>query len=186
MQIILNEKNKQLIIDKAVSILEKGGIVVYPSDTVYGIAVDATNESAVSKLDRLKDRRPDQKYSYNFADQEMVKRFVKTQSFQDDILKKYLPGPYTFVIEENISVRIPKDTIIVPITASYNKPTTATSANLTGKTPAINIKTLDAKIYLAADLIIEGGDQNSAKPSTVVDITTNEPRVLRPGSGKFP
>jgi len=186
MQIILNEKNQQLIIDKAVNILGKGGMVVYPSDTVYGIAADATNESSVGKLDRLKDRRNDQKYSYNFSDIDMVKKFFKLEDFQEEILNKYLPGPYTFVLHENLSVRIPKDCIIVPITASLGKPTTATSANITGKTPATNIKNLDAKIYLAADLLIEGQEHSGAQPSTVVDIITKDFKVLRPGSGIFP
>jgi len=186
MQIVLNEENYKKIIDKAISILSKGGIIVYPSDTVYGIAVDGTNGEAIKKLEELKGRRPDQKFSFNFSDYQMIEKYLSPTDKQKVILKKYLPGPYTFVIAEDVSLRVPKDSIIVDITRAYGKPTTATSANLTGSSPATSIKNLHAKIYLKADLLIEKTDFKAHKPSTVVDIQDDEPRVIREGELPFP
>ena len=186
MQIILNEDNYKKILDKAISVLEKGGMIVYPSDTVYGIAVDGTNGDAIKKLEDLKGRRSDQKFSFNFSDQAMIEKYLSLTERQKDILKKYLPGPYTFITADDVSVRIPKESIIVEITRAFGKPTTATSANLTGNNPATSIKNLHAKIYLKADLIIEDAEFEPHPPSTVVDIKDDEPKVLRKGELPFP
>jgi L-threonylcarbamoyladenylate synthase len=185
-QIILSDSTRKQVVEKAISVLQKGGIVVYPSDTVYGMAVDATNSSAIHKLDQLKGRRLDQKYSYNFSDLKMIEKFCDVSDRQREILKKYLPGAYTFVLSEDNSVRIPKGSIILEIVRAFGKPTTATSANLTGKSPATSIKNLDPKIYLAADLIIEREDFVSSQPSTVVDISQDKPVILRSGGLPFP
>lgn len=185
MQIILTADNYKKILDKAISVLEKGGMVVYPSDTVYGIAVDGTNGEAIKKLEDLKGRRSDQKFSFNFSDIDMIEKYLKPNENQTRILKKYLPGPFTFVLQDDVSVRIPKDSIIVQITKAFGKPTTATSANLTGNNPATSIKALDAKIYLKADLIIEDPTFEPHQPSTVVDIKNDEAKVLREGELPF-
>lgn len=186
MQILLNEKNCPSIIEKSLNSLKKGGIVVYPSDTVYGIAVDATNPEAIKKLDSLKQRRPGQKYSYNFSDIDMIKKYTDISSNQEKILREYLPGPYTFVIEKNIAVRIPKNSIITEICKHFGKPLTATSANITGYKPATSIKNLDAKIYLKADIIIEDPTFEPKRPSTIVDISKEEPVIIRSGELPFP
>jgi len=185
MQITLTQQSRGLVINKAVSILEKGGVIVYPSDTVYGLAVDATNDAAIERLVSLKGRRPDQKFSYNFADIEMIEKFIELKDDQREILKKYLPGPFTFILTSEVSVRIPQNTIITDITRAFGKPTTATSANLTGMPPIISIKSLDAKIYLNSDLIIEDTEFSGAKPSTVVDISQKPYKVIREGDVPF-
>lgn len=185
MQITLNEQNKGLVINKAVASLEKGGIIVYPSDTVYGIAVDALNQTAVQAITDLKGRRADQKFSYNFSSIDMIERFVEINEKQREILKKYLPGPFTFIVKDEVSVRIPKDSIITEVTEAFGKPTTATSANLTGMPTITSIKSLDAKIYLAADLIIEDTNFVGAKPSTVVDLRSEPYKIVRQGELPF-
>lgn len=184
-QITLNEQNKGIIVNKAVAALEKGGIVVYPSDTVYGIAVDAMNQGAIDRVIDLKGRRPDQRFSYNFSDIYMIEKYLEISDEQREILKKYLPGAFTFIVREDVSVRIPKNSIITDITRAYGKPTTATSANLTGMPNITSIKSLDVKIYLAADLIIEDVDFVGAQPSTVVDITSKPYKILRQGELPF-
>lgn len=185
MQITLTEQNRGLIVNKAVNALEKGGIVVYPSDTVYGMAVDATNMPSVNALSELKGRRADQKFSYNFSDIEMIETFTDIDEDQKKILSKYLPGPFTFIIKDDISIRIPNDTIITDITKAFGSPTTATSANLTGMDPITSIRSLDVKLYLAADLIIEDVNFRGAKPSTVVDIRQRPYKILRQGELPF-
>lgn len=186
MQIIVNSKNIPIILEKAKSVLAKGEMVVYPSDTVYGIAVDATNPEAIKRLNHLKNRSPNQKYSYNFSDIEMIKKYHNVTKEQEEVLRKYLPGPYTFILSDNFSVRIPKDSIIVDITKNFGRPTTATSANITGRAPATKIGVLDAKIYLKSDLIIEDPNFQPHKPSTVINISKEPFEVLRKGELPFP
>ena len=186
MLITLSEKSKKIIIERSVAALEKGGIVVYPSDTVYGIAVDATDPEAIKKLDLLKDRKLDQKYSFNFSSLEMIKKFSHLEKFQENIITKYLPGPYTFVISDELSVRVPQNSIITEIVKALGKPVTGTSANVTGKQPATNLKNLDPRIYLAADIIIDDLDFKPQKPSTVVDIRQKEAKTIRLGELPFP
>lgn len=185
MQIILDEKSKASIIEKAVNTLKKGGVIVYPSDTVYGIAVDGTNMQATARLDQLKGRRLDQKYSYNVPSIEMIKKYHDLSADQEKILRKYLPGPFTFILSPDFSVRIPKNCIIAEIAQAFGKPVTATSANRTGEKPATSTKSLSAQIYLAADLIIEKTDFDPHKPSTLVDISSKPYRVLREGELPF-
>lgn len=186
MQIILNDANLHKILEKSVDILGRGGMIVYPSDTVYGIAVDATNSQALQNLADFKGRTANQKFSYNFADVAMIQKFCEVSDEQLTILKEYLPGPYTFIIQPDISVRVPRDSIITEITRAYGKPTSATSANLTGKAPATSIKNLDSRIYLKADLLIESTEFTAQKPSTIVDISKQPYEVLREGELPFP
>lgn len=185
MQITLSENNVHTIIDKSLSILSRGGIIVYPSDTVYGLAVDGENDVAKDKIRDLKGRRPDQKFSYNFGDIDMIRQYHDITPRQEEILKKYLPGSFTFILEDDLSVRIPKDTIITEITKIYGKPITATSANITGKSSIDSIKFLDAKIYLAADLIIEDPNFVGQPPSTLVDLRSEPFKVIRQGRLPF-
>jgi len=185
MQIILSPQNKPKIIEKALEILAKGGLVVYPSDTVYGLAADATNPLAVDKIEKIKGRGPDKKFSWNFSDIEMIKKYHELSDKQLQVLEKYLPGPFTFILEDNLSVRIPQNSIITEITGHYGRPTTATSANLTGEQPVDSIKTLNAKIYLAADLIIEDPEFSGDLPSTLVDLRGEPYKVLRQGNLPF-
>lgn len=175
-----------MVIDRAVTILARGGIIVYPSDTVYGLAVDATNSNALEKIDKLKNRRADQKYSYNFSDIEMIKKFSEVTLEQERVLKKYLPGSFTFILSEDVAVRIPRNNIITDIAKAFGKPITATSANITGKSPATSTRNLDPKIYLASDLIIEMPDFKPSSPSTIVDISSPDYKIIRQGTFKFP
>ncbi len=185
MQIVLNTQNKPKIIEKSMDILAKGGIIVYPSDTVYGIAADATNPLAVEKVENIKSRGSEKKFSSNFSDIQMIEKYHDLTDDERRILEKYLPGPFTFILEDDLSVRIPKDSIITEITGHYGKPTTATSANITGEQPVDSIRTLNVKIYLAADLIIENPDFVASAPSTLVDLRSKPYKVLRQGSLPF-
>jgi L-threonylcarbamoyladenylate synthase len=115
----------------------------------------------------------------------MVGKYHDLTDEERSILEKYLPGPFTFILEDDLSVRIPENSIITEITEHYGKPTTATSANLTGEQPVDSIKTLNVKIYLAADLIIENPQFVASAPSTLVDLRSKPFKVLRQGKLPF-
>jgi len=192
MQIILSEDTRRAVIEKAVNALKKGGMVVYPADTVYGIAVDATNAAAIQKLDVLKSRKSGQKYSSNFSDIEMVKEFCEVSKSQEKILNKYLPGPFTFILERktsnsvarevalrsnSVGVRIP-NCKFTEIVRRAKIPFVTTSVNISGKKYATSIKDIEREIFDRVDIIIENGVLNR-RPSILLDYRESIPKIIK-------
>lgn len=185
MIIKLNKINRKKTFAKAVKVLEKGGIVMYASDTSYGLAVDYSNKSAIQSLDMLK-KRDKPFYSINFSNFDQITEFYTLKDFQADILYRYLPGEFTFVImSSKPACRVPKGSIIIDIVEKLGRPVTATSANHTGDKPAFQVSDLDADFIKKVDLVIDEGKLPEAEPSTIVDISKEKPRILRQGRAKF-
>ncbi len=194
----LTEKNKEKIIIEAKKILSEGGLIIVPSDTVYGVSVDATNQMAVEKLINFKSRPPGKAISVFCGSVERLKKYVEVSKAQEKLINKLLPGPYTLVLQsthkvnqlieaENgtLGVRIPDADFANALVNAYDKPVTATSANRAGQSPHYSIEALlnslsEEKKQLI-DLIIDAGKLPIRKPSTVVDMTQDEMAVLREG-----
>lgn len=183
-------------IKKAARIISQGGIVVYPSDTSYGLAANALDPEALEKIFCLKGRDDKKPISSNVRDIEMIKKYAKVSSSQERILKKFLPGPYTFILSgtnvslsgQNPSFRIPGVSITDTLSKFLDIPYTATSANLSGE-PNIykskNIIGIFQDSHYKPDLFLDAGDLSETSSSTVVDLTQNPPKILRQGSGIF-
>ncbi len=193
-----SDYSTQFIIKQAVETLKRGGLVVYPSDTVYGLLVDSTNEQAVKKLIAFKARPAGRPISVFVSDFAMIGELVATNPDQINMLQNLLPGPYTMVLPSrhkvssllesergSLGVRLPHYKLITDLVASWGKPVTATSANLTGKSscysPDAFLNQLSPKKIELIDLIVDAGTLPRNKPSTVVDLTSDEIKVLRLG-----
>jgi len=194
----LNDKN---IIDETIKILNQGGLLVFPSDTVYGLLVDAQNEEAVKKLVAFKNRPPGKPISV-FVDWDLLYDLVLVSEKQKDLLKNILPGPFTIVLKskrkvcyllesekKTLGVRIPDYQPVNTLIKKIKKPVTATSANLSGKHPHYSIDSLlkqlpESKKRLI-DLIIDAGKLPRNKPSTVVDLAEKKIRIIRHGDIVF-
>ncbi|GAB4218971.1 MAG: hypothetical protein Fur009_2730 [Candidatus Microgenomates bacterium] len=188
----------KLVID----VLKKGGLVIYPSDTVYGALVDATNEEAVRKLIDFKNRPPGKAISVFVSGWQMINDLVEVNENQKKILKEILPGCFTVVLKskgkvvdllesekKTLGIRYILYQPIIDLVSKFKKPITATSANLGGKSPHYSIDSLlkqlpDYKKDLI-DLIINAGKLPRNKPSTVIDLTTPEIKILRHGDMNF-
>lgn len=198
----LTEKNKDEIIDLTCKILKSGGLVVFPSDTVYGLLVDATNKKAVEKLINFKNRPAGKPISVFVSGFSMMKKIVFVDEKQEKILKQILPGPYTIVLksknkvdpllvsEKNtLGVRYVNFPYIIDLVKKFKKPITATSANLANQSPHHSIetflKTLSDKKKNLIDLIVDFGKLKKNKPSTVLDLSVDEIKVLREGDFNF-
>lgn len=201
-RLVLSNKNKKEVIAKAVSILEQGGLVIYPTETCYGVAAAATNKDAVNKLLQYK-RRPEGKaVSVAVKDKEMAEHYVIINETAGDIYDKFLPGPVTVVsrskhkLEQRLEaedgtlgIRIPDHELALAIIEELGYPITATSANSSGKKTPYNIDdvldnlTLKQKNIL--DLIIDAGELPHNPPSTVIDTTKEALKVLRKGGYSF-
>ena len=183
------------IIAKAISVIRHDGIFVYPTDTLYGLGGDATKKIVVEKIYALKTRDKDKPLSIILPSIAAIKKYCLVNSAQEKILKKYLPGPYTFILRlrknmvlpatnnGKIGVRIPDYQPIVRLCKMIDVPIITTSANISGNGDARRISEVDKKILNAVDFIINAGETKYAEGSTVVDLI--DKKILRKGAGKF-
>jgi L-threonylcarbamoyladenylate synthase len=194
----LTPTNHQEVISQTIAVLKTGGLVVFPSDTVYGLLADAQNSQAISKLLAFKERRPGQAISIFVTDKNMAQDYIILNQNALNVINNLLPGPFTVIAQskhqtdprleaENgtLGIRIPDFPLILDLVTLFGKPLTATSANLSGKPSVYNIepliKTLSEKKKAMLDLIVDAGDLPKNKPSTVIDTTTGQLKTLRIG-----
>ena len=173
-------------------------MVLFPSDTVYILAVDSTNPVAVQKLLAFKNRWVGKAISVAVCDIDMAKKYVKLSDDTEKLYNRLLPGPFTVVSKglhntsagieaENgtLGIRIPNSEFILKLVKYLNVPITATSANLSGRTPNYSVtsllNTLSQKKKDMLDLIVDAGKLPKNLPSTVIDATESELKILRRG-----
>lgn len=151
MKIVKLDSGKEAI-NEALKTIIKGGLVVFPSDTVYGLLVDATCEKAIKKLIAFKSRPPGQPISVFVSDFKMATDIAKINNKQRQLLTKLLPGCFTVVLKSKhkvcgtlesekgtIGIRIPDYKLITELVAQLGRPITATSANISGRPPYYKI-----------------------------------------------
>lgn len=192
---------EQRKINRAVEILLKGGVIVYPTDTIYGIGCDLKNKRAVERLCQIEEIKP-QKLNLSFIcnDLSHISEYVKRlDTYQFKILKRLLPGPFTFIFESNsnvpkilginkktVGIRIPDHPIPLEMVKLLGNPLITSSIK---DDDHIKEYTTDPEeIYEdfknKVDLVIIGG-QGGNIPSTIVDFTGSEPMVTRQGLGEY-
>lgn len=198
MKILELKTNYNEVLKKTAEIILGGGLVVFPSDTVYILAVDPTNENGVEKLLNFKNRWTGKAISVAVFDNKMAFDYVKINKNGESLYTNLLPGPFTIVSEgkhkvvkgieaENgtLGIRIPDNRYIKDLIKILGKPITATSANLSGRTPNYSIvsflRSLSNKKKDMIDLIVDAGKLPKNKPSTVIDATEPEIKILRRG-----
>jgi len=201
MKIIKLKKGKEAI-KVALAVLRKGGLVIYPTETCYGIGGDATNLKAVKKVLEFKGSREGKPISVAVSDKEMAKKYVVINKTADNLYREFLPGPLTVVSKSKgktirvleaskgtLGIRIPKYPLVIKIIKEFGRPITSTSANTSGKKTPYCLKdvlkyTSKKKLELI-DLFLDGDNLSFHLPSTVVDTTLNEPAILRRGEIKI-
>ncbi len=197
-----NLKNTEEIVKETAEVLSKGGLVVFPSDTVYGLLVDADNQKAVEKLIKFKNRPPGKPISVFVSNLEMLGKFVSVDDNKIRLLEGLLPGPFTVILESKhrvnsllesekgtLGVRIPDYPLIADLVKRLAKPVTATSANLSGRSPHYSVETLMRELGQAkkdlVDLVVDAGKLPRNKPSTIIDMTESRTKILRKGEIVF-
>ena len=194
----IDKVNFDKYIPQIAAVIKNGGLVLFPSDTVYILAVDPTNPSAVQKLLSFKNRWVGKAISIAVCDITMAKKYVKLSEDTEKLYNRLLPGPFTVVSEglhnvaagieaENgtLGIRIPNSEYILKLVKYLDIPITATSANLSGRTPNYSVKSLtnslSQKKAAMLDLIVDAGKLPKNLPSTVIDATEAELKILRRG-----
>lgn len=196
---LYNENPNSKDILKAVEILRNGGVIIYPTDTIYGIGCDITKPKAIERVARIKNARPDKPdLSFIFYDLSHISDYCKpipNSIFK--LIKKNLPGPFTFILNANsnipklfksskksIGIRVPDNNIIREIVKELGNPIVSTSVHdEDGTSEYITDPELIREKYgHLVDLVIDGGYGDNI-PSTVLDCTSGEPTLLRIGKG---
>ncbi|MBI9076508.1 MAG: threonylcarbamoyl-AMP synthase [Desulfatibacillum sp.] len=182
-------------IAQVVEVLKKGGIIAYPTDTVYGIGCDIMNKKAIQKVYRLKQMDPTQPLSFICSDLQNISDYAKVSNYAYKTMKRLLPGPYTFILEaskmvpkimltkrKTAGIRVPEHNICMEIVKELGNPIISTSAaDLDGNEFADPSFILDY-YKNQIDLVIDGGPV-SGQPSSVVSLMDDEPEILRIGAG---
>lgn len=195
---IYNENPNEREIDKVVKVLQKGGLIIYPTDTVYGLGCDITNIKAMERVAQLKGLKLDKaNFSFICYDLSNLSDYVKqidTPAYK--ILKKALPGPYTFILpsstnlpkafknKKTVGIRIPDNNIIRELVKKLGNPIVSTS--IYDEDDLLEYTTDPELIYEKwgnkVDIVIDGGF-GSNMPSTVIDLSEGEITILREGLG---
>ena len=191
---------KTINLEKAITVIENGGVVVFPTDTIYGLVCDATNQKAIQKLFQIKKRDFKKPIPVFVKDIEMAKQIAMVDEKQESFLKKVWPGKITVILkakidfpqgvlgeDKTIGLRIPDYVPLNTLFNKTNKPLSGTSANLAGEHSCLDINDVVAQFAnekLQPDLIVDAGTLNSSQSSTVVDLTGKELKVLRTGDLK--
>lgn len=186
------------IVQGAAQALEAGRLIIYPTDTVYGLGADALNLKAVQRIRGLKGRDPNVPFSVVMRDSAMIKEYCRVSKIAETILGEYLPGPFTLILplrDERIQtsstgkvgIRIPKSALTQALSKVFGRPYVTTSANLTHTPPLTTVKEILEQFgskLTDQDMVIGAGTLLDL-PSTVVDLTTPQPTLLRQGVGVF-
>lgn len=182
-------------LERATELLRRGGLVAYPTDTVYGLAADPWNDEAVGKLFEAKGRKPEQSVPLLFASpQDLAYVVADVPDVALGLLREFWPGPLTIVllkaqrfrsravVGETVAVRVPDHPVPRELARLLGGPITGTSANLTGGPEPLTADDVRSQLGDRVDLIIDGGRCPGGTPSTVVDCTMAPPRIVREGA----
>ena len=182
-------------IERAVHILKNGGVIGYPTETVYGLGGDAMNTAVIKRILHLKDREKPSPLLVLVPDIDFVKSLVTFIPDQAKLLiKTFWPGPLTLIFEasdqvpyllvggtDKIGIRVSSDPVCQQLLTVYQHPLISTSANKTGLPPALNADMVHSCFPNVLDLVLDDGERSMSLPSTILDVTTEPVRLVRAG-----
>lgn len=192
------ENPQQRQLERIADLLLRDGIIAYPTDTLFGLGCLVSRKKAVDRIQGLKGRDPKKPMSILCANLEMLCRYTRhleTPTFK--ILKHMFPGPYTAILpasrevprylqkKQTVGLRIPDNRFCMAISTLVGEPLITTSCNKTGEPPLQTAWEIEEELGHALDLVVDCG-QPSGEGSTIVDLTGDEPVLLREGAGPWP
>ena len=181
-------------IRRAVEALSAGGVIGYPTDTVYGIGCDLFSKKSIDRLYQIKQMDQTEKLALLCPDLGTIARYAIVENATFRILRRYLPGPYTFILEatsevpkmlqtkrRTIGVRMPDHPVIQAVIQGLGKPMMSSTAAPHGHAPYIDPHEID-DLFPGLAMVLDAGVGGSI-PTSIIDLTTDYPRVLREGAG---
>ncbi len=181
-------------VEEAVAVLRRGELIVYPTDTLYGLGADPGNEAAVAKLFAAKQRPAGQPVSVAVGDLTAARKLAMISDAAESLCAPWLPGPVTLLFrpsadaprtivsaENTVAIRVPNHPVALMLAKRFG-PITATSANVHGRPPPVEAWQAGEQLGESVDLYVDAGPCPVARESTIVDLTGPEPRVIREGA----
>ena len=192
----INPQNPQeRLIRKISEILQKGGIIAYPTDTHYGIGCDILSKRSIERIYQLKQRSKNQPFSFICSDLKNISHYAKVSNYAYKTMKRLLPGPYTFILEgsrlvpkimvtkrKSAGIRVPDHPICISLVKALGNPIISTSATLPDGSQLFDASLIQDVFKGRLDAVIDGGAV-SGKPSSVISLINDEPEVIREGMG---
>lgn len=190
------EKNPKYInLKEPAQIIQEGGIVIFPTETVYGIGVNGLNETAIKKLYEVKQRPINKPISLLVNSIEMIEKVAKDiTEIEYDLIKRFLPGPLTIVLKkkdivpdivtagfDTIGIRMPENKIALKLIEYAGVPIATPSANISGRPSGTNLKAIMKDFNDKVDYFIDGGISKIGVASTIVQVVNDNPYILRKG-----
>jgi len=196
MIVSINRQNPQMrLIRKAVDILRQGGIIVYPTDTFYGLGCDLFNKRGIERIYDIKRRSRKQPFSFICADLKEISRYARVSDYAYKTMRRLLPGPYTFILEASrlvpkiilpkrltTGIRVPDDAICLALVRELGQPIISTSVSDERGEILNDPQEIDKKFRHCVDLVIDGG-MLVAEPSSVISLVDDRVDVIRTGKG---
>lgn len=192
--IITNIEKDIVFIEEAAKTIEKGGIVAFPTETVYGLGADALNEDAVKKIFIAKGRPQDNPLIVHVNSKDISELVKEVPPIAQELINKFWPGPLTIILEKKdiipdvtsanlntIGIRMPKSDIALKLIELSGRPIAAPSANISGRPSPTEVERCVEDLNGRVDYIIGGESSDIGVESTIVDCTVNPPLILRPG-----
>jgi tRNA threonylcarbamoyl adenosine modification protein (Sua5/YciO/YrdC/YwlC family) len=186
------------LLDSAAKILrDEGGIAVYPTDTVYGMGACVSNPKAIEKISRLLAKDKQRSFSFICSSFSQVSNYVHLSNAHFKLLKRYLPGPFTFILNatnlvpkkicpkrKTVGIRIPDCKVTRELVELLGEPLANTSINIPGDLVG-DPEQIRPAVLNDVDVMLDAGIIDDPTESTVVDLTDNSPVVIREGKGVF-
>ena len=174
-------------ITQAAAVLRKGGLVAFPTETVYGLGADATNAAAVTRLNQVKGRPPEKPYSLHLHSTEQMRPYVSSiPAAAAKLIERFWPGPLTVVLAgkdgKTVGFRLPDHPIARAFLRACDVPVAAPSANRSGSPPPTDAREVLAALDGAVDCLLDGGPTRFGKESTVVEIVNGRVEIRREGA----
>ena len=196
MLIKINQQNPQLrLIQKIAAILKDGGIVVYPTDTFYGIGCDIMNKKAIEKIYQLKQRNKSKPFSFICSGLKNISDYAKVSNYAYKTMKRLLPGPYTFILEgsrlvpkimltkrKTAGIRVPDNPICLALVNEIENPLLTTSATMPDGTVFHDASLIHDFFGNRVQAVIDGSIV-PGQPSSVISLIDDIPEIIRKGMG---
>jgi tRNA threonylcarbamoyl adenosine modification protein (Sua5/YciO/YrdC/YwlC family) len=181
-------------IARAVQVLNDGGVIAYPTDTVYGLGCDLTNRHAVERLYEIKGMARTHPLAFVCPDLSDIARYAIVENNVYRVLRRLLPGPYTFILtatrevpkivqmkRKSVGIRVPASEVARTLARELGRPIISSTAGRPGEDPFVDPAEIDDAFH-GLTLVLDGG-AGGIIPTTVIDLTTSPPEIVREGAG---
>ena len=192
----IHSQNPQIrLINIAVDVLRQGGVIIYPTDTVYGLGCDLSNKKGIERIYELKKRNKKKPLSFVCSDLKHISQYAKVTDYAYKTMKRLLPGPYTFILEASrlvpkiilpkrptIGIRVPDNQICLALIRELGQPIISTSVKTAEGEDLGNPYVIEEHFGRIIDLIIDGGNI-IPEPSSVIGLVDDNVEIIRIGKG---